>query len=74
MISDKTITVKENHAQQNTFKNMFPLEQNWTLVERKYRYPLPRHLFNNVDLSVNIHVHVNIGNKKFDIAMILAKT
>ena len=74
MISDKTITIKEVQTQQNKSSNTFPREQNWTLVERKNRYPLPRHLFNNVDLSVNINVHVNIGFKKFDIAMILAKT
>ena len=70
MISDKTITLKENHIQQK----IFPLEQIWNLVEKKFRYPLPRHLFNSAEVSVNTDVQVNIGNMKFDIAMILAKT
>ena len=70
MILDKTITVKENHTQQK----MFSLEQIWNLVEKKFRYPLPRHLFNSAEVSVNINVQVNIGNMKFNIAMILAKT
>ena len=70
MTLDKTITVKENHTKQKKFS----LEQNWNLVEKKVRYPLPRQLFNAVELSVNIDVHENIGIMKFNIAMILAKT
>ena len=70
MILDKTITVKENHTQQKTFS----LEQNWNLVEKKLRYPLPRQLFNAAELSVNSDVHESIGIMKFNIAMILAKT
>ena len=70
MVSDKTITDKENHTQQK----MFSSEQNWNLVEKKFRYPLPRQLINAVELSVNIDVHENIGIMKFNIAMILAKT
>ena len=69
MILDKTITVKENHTQQKTFS----LEQNWNLVEKKFRYPLPRQLIKAAELSVNIDVHENIGIMKFNIAMILAK-
>ena len=70
MISDKIITVKKNHIQQKTFS----LEQNCNLVEKKFRYPLPRHLFNAVEVSVNTDVHENIGAMKFNIVMILAKT
>ena len=48
---------------------MFSLEQNWNLVEKKFRYPLPRQLFNAAELSVNSDVHESIGIMKFNIAI-----
>ena len=48
--------------------------QNWDLVEKKLRYPLPRQMFREGVLSVRMNKNENIGNPKFNVTMNLAKT
>ena len=74
MTSEVHIENKDNHVQQKIFENESSWEQYWILVEKKFRYPLPRHSFKLTELSLKNNAHENIGTKKFSVAMNLANT
>ena len=50
-IFDISIPRRDSHTQQNISPNGFSLEQSCDLVEKKLRYPLPRHSFKAGDVS-----------------------
>ena len=70
MISDISIKTRPNQIQHK----ILSLVQKWFFLGRKFRYPLPRHSFNAILLSVNMKIHDSIGTKKFKIAINFAKT
>ena len=63
-----------SQTQQKQFLYALSSVQNWALVEKKLRYPLPRQMFREGDLSVRMNRNENIGNNKFNATMNLAKT
>ena len=71
--SDCNIKSRDSQDQQNISFSWFSFEQSCTLG-KKLRYPLPRHSFNSGDLSAKMNIHENIGSKKFNDIMNLAKT
>ena len=62
-----------SQAQHKQFLYGLSSEQNWALVEKKLRYPLPRQMFREGDLSVRMNKNENIGNNKFNATINLAK-
>ena len=71
---DINIPRRDSHVQQNISPNWFSLEQSCDLVEKKLRYPLPRHSFNAGDVSLKMNIQESVGSTKFNDTMNLAKT
>ena len=74
IIFDITIPCRDSQVQQNIWTIWFSFEQSSTFVEKNLRYPLPRHSFSALELSLKMNIHESVGIKTFNEKMILAKT